>query len=338
MRLLLRSNTGEFGLTKEFVGDDITPPYAILSHTWREGEEVTFKDLIEGTGQEKAGYEKIRFCGQQAERDGLQHFWLDTCCIDKSSSAELSEAINSMFRWYHDAAKCYVYLSDVSVGISIGSDLSSQRTWKPAFRNSRWFTRGWTLQELIAPTSVEFFSADGERLGDKVSLVEEIHGITGICVQALQGRPLSEFSVDERMSWAERRETKRGEDAAYCLLGIFNIHIPPIYGEGRRQALNRLKKEIKGDNSTKLPIAKGAPFDSHTEDHISSCEYMQKRFEEPWTAVVERGTDITAQTVAVQKNQSLLQRLLSIIAGDNAAQIMTMKELVSKAWYSTHTL
>ncbi|KAF1997056.1 HET-domain-containing protein, partial [Amniculicola lignicola CBS 123094] len=154
--------------------------------------------------------------------------------INKSSSVELSEAINSMFRWYHDAAKCYVYLSDVSVGVSVGSDLSSQRTWKPAFQNSRWFTRGWTLQELVAPTSVEFFSADGERLGDKVSLVEEIHEITGICVQALQGRALSEFSLHERMSWAERRETTREEDAAYCLLGIFDIHIPPIYGEGRQ--------------------------------------------------------------------------------------------------------
>src|ERR1700684_3188989 len=122
-----------------------------------------------------------------------------------------------MFRWYHDAVKCYVYLSDVSVG---GSDLFSQQTWKPDFQHSRWFTRGWTLQELLAPTSVDFFSAEGERLGDRISLLQEIHDTTGISIQALQGSLLSQFSVDERISWQERRETRREEDAAYSLLGI----------------------------------------------------------------------------------------------------------------------
>src|SRR2546421_11180354 len=108
MRLLKLNDGGEFSLT-EFVGDNI-PRYAILSHTWgADGDEVTFKDLMKGTGEGKAGYQKIRFCGKQAAADDLQYFWVDTCCIDKSSSAEISEAINSMFRWYHDAAKCYVY-------------------------------------------------------------------------------------------------------------------------------------------------------------------------------------------------------------------------------------
>jgi hypothetical protein len=107
--------------------------------------------------------------------------------------------------------------------------------------------------------------------------------------------------------------------------------MPLIYGEGRQKALNRLKKEIKDNNSTKLSIAKGASFESHTEDHISSCEYIQKRFEDPCKVVVKRDTDITAQTVVVQKNQSLLQRLFSIIAGGNAAQTIALKELVSKA-------
>ncbi len=115
MRLLQRSNTGEFSLTKDFVGDDTIPPYAILSHTWgADTEEVTFEDLTDGTGKDKPGYEKIRFCGEQARRDGLQYFWVDTCCIDKANDTELSQAINSMFRWYRNAAKCYVYLSDVS--------------------------------------------------------------------------------------------------------------------------------------------------------------------------------------------------------------------------------
>ncbi|OCK72907.1 hypothetical protein K432DRAFT_260321, partial [Lepidopterella palustris CBS 459.81] len=239
MRLLQRRDDGEFSLI-EFVGDTI-PRYAILSHTWgADEEEVTFKDLVEGTGKSKAGYKKIRFCGAQAALDGLQFSWVDTCCIDKSSSAELSEAINSMFRWYQNAAKCYVYLSDVAIGgpIEIGM-------WKSAFRQSRWFTRGWTLQELIAPTSVEFFSVEEERIGDKKSLEQTLHEITGITVQALQGSLLSRFSVDERMSWAAKRETKREEDAAYSLLGIFDIHMPLIYGEGRKKAFIRLQKEIK---------------------------------------------------------------------------------------------
>src|SRR2546421_5738839 len=198
MRLLKVEDDGEFSLT-EFIGDKI-PRYAILSHTWgADGEEVIFKDLMEGTGKNKAGYQKIRFCGEQAATDGLRYFWVDTCCIDKSSSTELSEAINSMFRWYHNAEKCYVYLSDVSIGGSIKNGEFSQWIWEPAFQKSRWFARGWTLQELIAPASVEFFSVEGERFGDKKSLEQQIHEITGITAQALQGDPLSYFSVDERM-------------------------------------------------------------------------------------------------------------------------------------------
>ena len=243
MRLLKLKDDGEFSLI-EFIGNKI-PRYAILSHTWEaDGEEVTFKDLMKGTGKSKAGYQKIRFCGEQAVTDNLQYFWVDTCCINKSSSAELSEAINSMFRWYHDAGKCYVYLSDVSISGSIKDDQFSQWIWEQDFRKSRWFTRGWTLQELIAPASVEFFSVEGERLGDKKSLERQIHEITGITAQALQGSPLSHFSVNKRMSWAAKRETKREEDAAYSLLGIFDIHMPLIYGEGRKKALVRLYKEI----------------------------------------------------------------------------------------------
>jgi hypothetical protein len=244
MRLLKVEEDDKFSLI-EFIGDKI-PRYAILSHTWgADGEEVTYEDLTRGTGKSKAGYQKIRFCGKQAATDGLQYLWVDTCCIDKLSSAELSEAINSMFRWYHDAGNCYVYLSDVSIGGSSKNGQFSQETWEPAFQKSRWFTRGWTLQELIAPASVEFFSVEGERLGDKKSLERQIHDITGITPQALQGAPLSHFGVDKRMSWAAKRETKREEDAAYSLLGIFDIHMPLIYGEGRKKALARLQKEIK---------------------------------------------------------------------------------------------
>lgn len=110
---------------------------------------------------------------------------------------------------------------------------------------SKWFTRGWTLQELLAPRSVEFFSSDGLRLGDKSSLERQIHQITKIPVQALRGGPLSEFSVEDRMSWAENRQTKRGEDQAYCLLGIFDIEMSPRYGAGREKELERLLKKVR---------------------------------------------------------------------------------------------
>ncbi len=172
----------------------------------------------------------------------LKYFWIDTCCIDKSSSAELQEAITSMFRWYHNATRCYVYLSDVSVGDCDAS--GRQLPWESTFRASRWFTRGWTLQELLAPDSVEFFSQEGKRLGDKRSLEQQIHEITRIAVQALHGTPLSQFSINERFQWAEQRQTTREEDWAYSLLGIFDISIPLMYGEGKKNAVNRLTKEI----------------------------------------------------------------------------------------------
>ena len=244
MRLLRIEEDGDFSLA-EYIGRDI-PQYAILSHTWgAEYEEVTLRDLVEGTGKSKAGYRKLTFCGKQATIDGLQYIWVDTCCIDKSSSAELSEAINSMFQWYQKAERCYVYLSDVSINHPAQSGIPSQQIFRGDFQDSRWFTRGWTLQELLAPTSVEFYSAEGERLGNMASLLQEIHSITNISIQALQGIPLSQFSVDERMSWIKGRETKREEDMAYSLLGIFDIHMPLIYGEGQKKALIRLREEIK---------------------------------------------------------------------------------------------
>ena len=132
MRLLEWKSDGNFSLTKDLI--DNNPPYAILSHTWGvDTEEVTFKDLTDGTGKSKPGYEKIRFCGEQARRDELGYFWVDTCCIDKSSSAELQEAINSIFRWYQNAAKCYVYLSDVSTPALDANDDSNRQTWKSDF-------------------------------------------------------------------------------------------------------------------------------------------------------------------------------------------------------------
>ena len=251
MRLLKFNDNDEPSMIK--TGNNI-PEYAILSHTWADGEEATFEDLVRGIGKDKPGYNKIKFCVNQANQDGLQYSWVDTCCIDKSSSAELSEAINSMFRWYSKATRCYVYLSDVPDPKDPTSTIES------ALPGSRWFKRGWTLQELIAPSTVQFFSRENELLGDRKSRGQQIHQITGIATEALQGKPLSQFNVDERLSWAARRETTVEEDAAYCLLGIFDIRMPLIYGEGRKKALERLQRKIQKASNTASLVSTDAPW------------------------------------------------------------------------------
>jgi len=269
MRLLSREKSGWFriahifSLTK-FDPDKIPAQYAILSHRWGP-DEVTFEDLERGTAKAKAGYGKLEFCGEQADRDGLEYFWIDTCCIDKKNNTELSEAINSMFKWYQHATKCYVYLPDVPVSNS-SNDRSAEKEWESVFKKSEWFARGWTLQELIAPKSVQFFSQEGILLGSKTSLEQQIHQTTGIALEALQGEPLAQFSVYDRLSWAMRRKTTIEEDAAYCLLGIFDIHMPLLYGEGRQKALDRLQREIHmpfdpaSVVSTNVPPERNPPF------------------------------------------------------------------------------
>ncbi|KIM94556.1 hypothetical protein OIDMADRAFT_184255 [Oidiodendron maius Zn] len=229
--------------------DDKVPPYAILSHTWlrdQDGKELepTYEDLINGTGKEKLGYKKIQFCSKQASNDGLRYFWVDSCCIDREMNAELSQAIRSMFLWYRNATRCYVYLSDVSTRKRKRGYDETQGSWEQAFRRSKWFARGWTLQELLAPQSVEFFSQECKRLGDRGSLREQIHEITCIPLLALEGTPLSQFSVKERFLWMEHRQTTSEEDKAYSLLGIFGVSLYPLYGEGVVRAYKRLQEEI----------------------------------------------------------------------------------------------
>ncbi|KAI1150620.1 heterokaryon incompatibility protein-domain-containing protein [Nemania diffusa] len=250
MRLIKIEDTG-LALTKEYANGDDMPPYAILSHTWgHKDDEISMKDMQENKFKQKAAYRKLLFCSTRATSDGLQHFWIDTCCIDQSNTVELTRAINSMFRWYKNAAKCYAYLSDVprtKDALSISSVSPPRpRAWEPAFRKSRWFTRGWTLQELLAPRVVEFISSDGVKLGDKATLEYEIHKITGIGLGALRGRDLSNFSFEERMSWMRNRQTKEEEDIVYSLLGIFGVFLPLIYGEGKVHAHKRLRAEIDG--------------------------------------------------------------------------------------------
>jgi hypothetical protein len=231
MRLL---NTSNFQL-EEFP-ENQTPAYAILSHTWGK-EEVLFADMQRGNTEGMAGYDKIRYSCAQAAADGLQYVWVDTCCIDRSSSAELSEAINSMYPWYQKAYRCYAYLADVH------GDVDPQDK-NSAFAKSRWFTRGWTLQELIAPSDLVLYSTDWVEIGSKTVLCNTLSEITGIDVDILEGfKDLKSESVAKRMSWASARVTTRAEDMAYCLMGLFNVNMPMLYGEGNK-AFIRLQEKI----------------------------------------------------------------------------------------------
>ncbi len=243
-----------------FISSDGTEEFGILSHTWGL-EEVTLQDwqsLSVAELELKEGYRKIDYCCKQALKDGYNWVWVDTCCIDKTSSAELSEAINSMFRWYQDAAICYAHLADVSDDVS-GDALS-------AISGSRWFTRGWTLQELLAPRDIVFFSKNWQNLTTKLSSVELLSTITGIERGYLEGDPIEDASAAKKMSWAATRQTTRVEDTAYCLLGIFDVNMPLIYGEGKK-AFKRLQEEIMKANP---------------EDHTLFA----------WGGIVEKMTDI----------------------------------------------
>ncbi|KAK1700745.1 heterokaryon incompatibility protein-domain-containing protein, partial [Colletotrichum godetiae] len=227
---------------EEFIEPDF--PYAILSHTWGS-EEVSFCELKYQTDdnfRRKDGYLKIYNTCRVAKSLDLAYAWVDTCCIDKRSSAELSEAINSMFRWYKRSWICFAYLSDLN-------DLASSATFLENLGASRWFTRGWTLQELIAPKTVTFYNASWQVLGSKETLSPFLSSITGIDEAILTGKaPLLKVPAATRMSWASKRQTTRTEDSAYCLLGIFDINMPLLYGEGDK-AFARLQSEILQDTN-----------------------------------------------------------------------------------------
>ncbi|KAF4931234.1 Vegetative incompatibility protein HET-E-1 [Colletotrichum viniferum] len=271
---LINVNTLEL---EEFFDENI-PEYAILSHTWGR-EEVSFQDLcwlhdyeknrmtyasletmISQIGQnmadkatkirQRAGFDKIVQSARIAERRRLRYVWVDTCCIDKTSSAELSEAINSMFRWYQRAFICFAFLSDVDSrkDIDIFGALS--------FENSRWFTRGWTLQELLAPSSVTFYDRRWTAIGTKISEAAQISAITGIPKGAITTTRLDDWSLADRMSWASKRKTSRKEDIAYCSFGLFGVNMPLLYGEGNN-AFIRLQQEIIKEHGGQSLLAWG---------------------------------------------------------------------------------
>ncbi|KAH8596094.1 heterokaryon incompatibility protein-domain-containing protein, partial [Bisporella sp. PMI_857] len=217
---------------EEFFGNKI-PAYAILSHTWEE-EEVTYQDFLAGVTSKK-GWIKIKQICERAKEGKYLYAWIDTCCIDKSSSVELTEAINSMYEWYKKSAICYVFLSDLKVGGELHS--------------CRWFTRGWTLQELIASPRIDFLDSLWQYYGSKQKMGHILGEITMVDVAVLGSSGsdlrymLDSIPVCRRMSWLSRRQTTRVEDIAYCGLGIFDVNMPLLYGEGAR-AFIRLQEEI----------------------------------------------------------------------------------------------
>lgn len=251
---LLHSKTLEF---EEFFDSDI-PKYAILSHRW-EGKEMSFQEFQDDNKRAHPGFAKIQSCCSIAQRRKLDWVWIDICCIDKKSSAELTEAINSMYRWYEKAVECYAYLNDFSLA---GPD--QVKDWKAtrmSFQKSAWFTRGWTLQELLAPYTVIFFDRAWNSFGSKDSLAAEVSSITGIEVDHLTLARTRSVTVAQKMSWASKRKTSRIEDIAYCLLGIFDVNMPLLYGEGMK-AFMRLQLEIIKRSNDESIFAWTAPFDA----------------------------------------------------------------------------
>jgi len=213
------------------------PDYAILSHRWKE-QEMSFHDMKNRTPEMEntQGFKKIKRCCEEAASVGFDYIWIDTCCIDKTDQVELTEALNSMFQWYRSAQVCYSYLWDVD-------SREDPRAKSSTFRKSDWFKRGWTLQELLAPQYVTFYDAEWREIGTKSSLQEVITEISGIPSQVLLMNHGGEISIAQRMSWAARRETAKEEDKAYCLLGLFGVSMPMVYGEGEN-AFRRLQTEI----------------------------------------------------------------------------------------------
>lgn len=278
------------------------PRYAILSHRWGP-EELTYEDMRAGpsdAARRKQGFAKVQgFCDRVCDpASGLEcdYIWVDTCCIDKTSSAELSETINSMFKWYGNAVVCFAFLDDVTAD------------GKKPLSKSLWFTRGWTLQELIAPVEVIFFDGEWKKIGDRTGMSREIAEISGIPAALLARNSLSEaiywlksYSVAAKMSWASRRVTTRVEDEAYCLMGLFGIYMPLIYGEGRK-AFRRLQEAIISethdmsilihDTHYRGPLAPNARFFGHSSDIERGPEVdIVKRL---GVAIVNQEVELTA--------------------------------------------
>ncbi|RYC57715.1 hypothetical protein CHU98_g8496 [Xylaria longipes] len=276
---------------KDFIDDYHRPPYAILSHTWGE-EEVLYEDIIKTVDdwRHRQGASKILGSCKVArsERYGYDWIWIDTCCIEKKSSAELSEAINSMFKWYACSEICIAYLADVRID-------------REPLSRSRWFERGWTLQELIAPDNLDFWDQDWNFIAGRSEIAGQIAEITDIDLQDL----LRVYSIARIMSWASRRRTTRAEDIAYCLLGLFNVSMPLLYGEGGDEAFFRLQMAIveKSDDQSILawdrdygPMGNSPTF-ARSPEFFRNCGMIQLPYVSRYISKAEKPTTHTSITV-----------------------------------------
>ena len=213
--------------------NNLIPPYAILSHRWGDNE-LSYKDFLNTTEDTiNQDFAKVARACSQAKQTGLDWMWIDTCCIDKTSSTELSMSINSMFRWYRDAQVCFAYLDDVNP--------PNKGKVDDQMRKSKWFTRGWTLQEMLASRDMQFFDANWAPLGSRSQLSAVISSVTRISPKHLED--FRGASVAQKMSWMADRVTTEEEDTAYCMLGIFDLNMDLRYGEGRK-AFMRLQEMI----------------------------------------------------------------------------------------------
>ncbi|KAF5236879.1 hypothetical protein FAUST_6294 [Fusarium austroamericanum] len=338
---------------EEFHGN--IPKYAILSHTWGpSSEEVLFHEMQNSLSdiRIKKGFRKIELCAEQAKRDKLQYCWVDTCCIDKSSSAELSEAINSMFAWYRNSTVCYIYLDDV-----VHQEGSNGRD--DSFKNARWFTRGWTLQELVAPRVRRFYDVNWTVIGfisesyysqqvvngflressaveihlnpylpERSNISGQVSQITGIPEDVLHSGDHASFSVATKMSWVSRRETTRTEDQAYCLLGIFDVQMPLLYGEGNK-AFIRLQEEIlkrqpdhtlfawRSEHNAPTPTFSGllAPSPKNFASHY--CQgLLSKHVDMPYE-MTNKGLHLQVRLIKSRKTPNEVYAILDVSHGSN---------------------
>lgn len=269
MRLLTRGPKGKLCFAKASRGP---VRYAILSHTWldNKNQEVKFKDFRGYRSRLKrkaAGYEKVAFTMKQAEKDNLQYCWVDTCCINRKDSAEYAAALKSMFDWYRQSEICYVLLSDVSTSKSA----TKKKKLEDQIRDSRWFTRGWTLQELVAPKTVKFFSSDKKYLGDKIGLIDLISKITKIPQEVLREPDrLKEIGIAKKFYWSAGRQTFAPEDKAYCLLGILGVDIEIIPGQ-EATAFARVLDAIYRKDKGKLKAPSLSPLGRNRDMLIRDC-------------------------------------------------------------------
>ena len=268
---------------------------------------MSFRDKSDRSCKSKKGYRKIEMTCQFAAQKGINYAWVDTCCIDKSSSAELTEAINSMYRWYQRSQTCFAYLSDLPASAFLDAALPS----------CRWFTRGWTLQELIAPVDIYFFDRDWNNRGSKRDLVGALSRITGIKAAILcHAQPLSSMAVAQKMSWAANRKTTRMEDTAYCLLGIFDVNMPLLYGE-EEKAFRRLQEEvIRSTPDLSIFAWRWLPDTKNTENSKSLV----------FSGVLAKSPLVFFQGISLEKRPGHDRRELSVSNGSIKTQVQILSE------------